>query len=348
MIDKKYCMSHYLAFRYVSDPNLNFLNDRGHQVYEPHSNVPPILCRTADDVGEALRRKIEEGFIPGKTALLLSGGIDSAILASYLPKGTKVYTFQSDMAGAIDETEQAAKYARAYELDHEIIRVTWEDFETLTDEICRFQNVPVHSIEIMFYKAAMHARSQGMESLMVGEGADLNFGGMDKMLSRDWLLDDFISFYTFVDPAKVLKDPQDMRHVYERYRLDGDRIDFMRFMEEVYSIQSSTSFMHPFCMAGVKHYSPYSFLAMAEPLDLERVRRGDSKYRLRELFAQRYPDIPVPNKIPMPRAMDQWLADWEGPSRPEFLPGCAKGMKGDQKWLIWCLERYLNVMEQEH
>lgn len=165
------------------------------------------------------------------------------------------------------------------------------------------------------------------------------------MLSRDWDFDDFVSFYTFVDPTKVLKEPHDINHVYERYRLPENKIDYRRFMEEVYSIQSSTSFLHPFTMAELTHYAPYTYLSMADPLDLTRVRNGEPKYLLRELFSQRYPDIPVPNKIPMPRAMDQWLANWEGPVRQEFLPGCTQGMSGDQKWLVWCLERYLDVME---
>lgn len=66
-------------------------------------------------------------------------------------------------------------------------------------------------------------------------------------------------------------------------------------------------------------------------LDLERVRAGESKYLLRELFKMKYPELPVPEKIAMPRAMDQWMVDWTGPVRDEFIPHCTDGMTGE-KW----------------
>lgn len=61
MIDKKYCMSHFLAFRYISDPEMNFVNDRGHQVYCPLNDRPTIACRTAEDIGCALQKKLGGG-----------------------------------------------------------------------------------------------------------------------------------------------------------------------------------------------------------------------------------------------------------------------------------------------
>lgn len=42
---------------------------------------------------EVIKERIREFYVPNKTAILLSGGMDSAILASYLPKGTPAYTF---------------------------------------------------------------------------------------------------------------------------------------------------------------------------------------------------------------------------------------------------------------
>ena len=47
----------------------------------------------------------------------------------------------------------------------------------------------------------------------------------------------------------------------------------------------------------------------------------------------------------MPRAVDQWLDDWSGPEREEFLPNCVYNMSGDQKWLLWALESFLNLLE---
>ena len=34
----------------------------------------------------------------------------------------------------------------------------------------------------------------------------------------------------------------------------------------------------------------------------------------------------------MPRATDEWLMNWEGPSRYEFIENCVENLSGDQKW----------------
>ena len=47
----------------------------------------------------------------------------------------------------------------------------------------------------------------------------------------------------------------------------------------------------------------------------------------------------------MPRAVGIWLADWDGPTREEFLPGCVEGLKADQKWLLYSLEMFLNMLD---
>ena len=93
------------------------------------------------------------------------------------------------------------------------------------------------------------------------------------------------------------------------------------------------------------YFDPCQKAKMANPLDLQRVRAGDSKYMLRALFRKRYPDIPVPNKIPMPREVAFWLKDWEGPRRKEFIRDSHLNLNGDQKWQLFCLETFLNLFD---
>ena len=57
--------------------------------------------------------------------------------------------------------------------------------------------------------------------------------------------------------------------------------------------------------------------------------------------------LAVPLKLPMPRATDEWLNNWDGPKCDEFWPHCTDTMTGDQKWLVWALERYLNLIEEK-
>lgn len=345
MTNKLYCMSHYLAFRFIKDENINFFDGLSHTVFKPRDEKEITPVSTIDEMDSIIRAKINEFYVPNKTAILLSGGIDSAILASYLPEGTKAYTFKCIANGAIDETAQARKYCDAYKLDHEIIEMYWSDFEELTPEILKADGVPFHSIEVQLLKAAKYAKSQGIERFIIGESADLIFGGMDKLIGKDWNFEEFYNRYNFVEPSKALKNPISVKDVYEQYRLPNDKIDFLTFMDEIFSIESSTSYMHAFKIAGIEYLDPYTFMKMAFPLDLSRIRNGEPKYMVRELFAKRYPNIEIPTKIPMPRATNQWLENYK-PTRPEFIENCAENMTGDQKWLCWCLEQFLNMHDK--
>ena len=344
MNKKNYCMSHFLAFRFIKDEKINFYDGLSHTVYKPRDDKDITKVYTINEIEKIITEKINDFYIPNKTAILLSGGMDSAILASYLPKGTKAYTFHCIAEGAIDERNKAKRYCDLYGLDQEIIDMNWSDFEELTPEILKKDGVPFHSIEVMLYKAAKYAKSQGFERFIIGESADLIYGGMDKLIGKDWNFEDFYHRYNFVEPSKALKEPVDVKEVYEKYRLSNNKIDFLTFMDEVFSIESSTSYMHAFNIAGIEYLDPYTFTKMALPLDLNRVRNGEPKYMIRELFAKRYPNIPIPNKIPMPRATDQWLKNY-CVSRPEFIQKCTENMTGDQKWLCWCLEQFLNMHE---
>lgn len=344
MINKNYCMSQFLAFRFIKDENLNFYDGLNHTVYKPRRKEELTPVKTVEDIDRVIREKINEFYIPDKTAIFLSGGMDSATLASYLPKGTKAYTFQCNAEGAINEIEQAKKYCDLLGFDHEVIPMNWSDFEELTPEILKLDGVPFHSIEVQLLKAARYAKSQGIERIIIGDAADYIFGGMDRILSKDWTFDEFYNRFNYINPEDVLKEGQSVREIYEPYRTEGNCIDFQRMLKDVMDVESDTSYMHAFQNAGIEYIDPYSFMELAEPLDLNRIRNGEPKYMIRELFARRYPSIPVPNKIPMPRATNQWLKDYKT-TRPEFIENCTDNMTGDQKWLCWCLEQYLNMHE---
>lgn len=345
MIDKNYCMSHYLAFRFIKDENINFFDGLKHKIYKGHSSKDILRVSSVEDMDKIIREKIDKFFVSEKTALLLSGGIDSAILASYLPKGAKAYTFKCIADGAIDETAQAKLYAEKYDLDHEIIEMYWSDFEELTPEILRADGVPFHSIEVQLLKAAKLAKTNGIEKFIIGNGADYVFGGMDKLLSKDWSFEEFSERYNSVNPQKVLENPVPVLDIYEAFRTKDNSIDILRFVKEIMIPESYTSYMHAFNLVGVDYLDPYSYMKMAEPLDLNRVRDGEPKYMVRELFALKYPELEIPEKIPMPRATNQWLKDYNT-TRPEFIEGCAYNMTGDQKWLCWCLEQFLNMHDK--
>ena len=82
---------------------------------------------------------------------------------------------------------------------------------------------------------------------------------------------------------------------------------------------------------------------MGEQLDMNRVRNGEPKYLVRELYALKYPELLVPNKIPMPRPVDMIFKEWQGPKRKEFRDDIPMHqLTGNQKWQLWCAEQFLN------
>ncbi|MBO6292656.1 MAG: hypothetical protein J6N51_10445 [Selenomonas sp.] len=272
--------------------------------------------------------------------------MDSAILASYMPKGTRAYTARCIGAGTVDETERAAAYCKAYGLEHIVVDVTWGDYLRAMEELMIHDGSPIIPNEPQAYWMAKKAKADGAKCIVYGNCADSEFGGMTKLLSKDWDYDSFVERFTFLAPKRVLKNPVDMDEVYAPYRQGKDGIDFISFIAGPYAISAAGALTNAMDAVGLEHVDPYEHCCLGEPLDLARVRRGDSKYLIRDLFRLRYPGMEVPEKLPMSRPADAWLKDWEGPHRDEFIPGCAQGLTGEQKLLLFSLERFLDLLDQ--
>lgn len=346
MIDKKYCMSSYLAFRYIEKSDKNFYEGMEHRLIGVPSKDKLTYVRTVADIDAAIQ-KVFDSLKGEKLGICLSGGMDSAILASYM-RGCDAYTFRF-LGGEYqnEELRRAEYYAQYYGLNLHYVDIDWNTVNDHLLAVMRSKCAPVHSIEPQLLQAALQAKSDGVTRLIIGESSDLIFGGMDQLLAKDWILEDFQKRYTFLDPSLVLKDSEDMSYLFERYR-QGEKIDFMTFMDDVFSIESSSSYLNAFEVAGMPYTDPYALLRMADSLDLYRVRNGEPKYLIRELMHQKYPEIPVPNKVPMPRPVDAYFKNWEGPKRHEFKENLDMSQfTGNQKWQMYCLEQFLNLYEPE-
>ena len=84
MVDKSYCMSSFLSLRYVEDEEKQFFDGLHHQVYKQQPLERKVFVSDAHDIDIALRnvfRRVSHE----KLGMLLSGGMDSSILASYMP-----------------------------------------------------------------------------------------------------------------------------------------------------------------------------------------------------------------------------------------------------------------------
>lgn len=341
-VDKKYCMSSFLAFRYIYEDDKDFGVGLKHRTYKQHDDEKKVFVKTANDIDNYLK-KVFESLQGKKLGILLSGGMDSGILASYMP-GCDAYTFRF-LNGEFqkDELRRAEIFAKTYGLKLHYIDVSWEMVEKNVDIVMKSKNAPVHSIEPQIYEGALIAKRDGIEIMIIGDGADYVFYGMDGLLSKDWLFDEFYKRYIYIEPRDVLKDYVDMHYIFEKYRC-GDYIDFLAMYDGMTTDESYSSYDNAFKAAGLDFVDPYELLKMSEPVDLKRIRSGDSKYLIRELFKMRYPTIPVPEKNPMPRPVDIYFKNWEGPIRDEFRKDIdIQKYSGNQKWLLWVLERFLNL-----
>lgn len=340
-------MSSFLALRYIERDDMDFCKGISHRNIKQIPDSKRILVESSYDIDREICKQIQQ-FSDKKKAVLLSGGMDSAVVASYL-SGSYAYTFRF-LGGDYqkEELERAEYYANYYDLKLHYVDISWNTVEKYLNPVMKEKAAPVHSIEPQILQAAIQAKEDGVEIMFVGESSDLVFGGMDGLLSKNWSFDEFMDRYIFVKPEEVLRNPVSMRYLFERYRQDEDGIDYLQFMDDVFAVESSGSYYNAFEVAGMPYYDPYARLKMADKLNLQRVRNGEPKYLIRELMAKRYPDIPVPNKNPMPRPVDSYFKNWMGPTRPEFRDDIdINKYDGNQRWLLWCLEEFLNQIDTQ-
>lgn len=346
VIDKKYCMSSFLSYRRIVDENKTFSNS----ITPSFQKLPEKRQKihNSEELLKTLKRKLEHVTQNSRAAIALSGGIDSAILARFMPEGSTAYTFKCVVPGknVIDETERAKVYADKCRLDHKIVEIYWEDFEKYLPALMLHKGAPIHSIEVQIYKAALQAKSDGFETMIYGESADCIFGGQSSILSKDWLVGDFIERYLYVRPWKALREPALVLEPITRHVRNG-HVDPFEFMSIEYYPESVRAYLNPSEVAGINVSVPYSECVLDVPIDYSRIRNGENKYLVREVFHKLYPDLEIPPKTPMPRPMNEWFENWEGPTRQEFWPHCTEDMNGDQKWLVWCLEKFLNLLEEK-
>lgn len=344
MTDYDFCISSYLAFRYVAKAGIGW----SPTVMADFPDVKAqgrFKVKTSAEVFQRLRETVAESCAGRSAGVLLSAGMDSAIIAAMLPRGTRAYTVRFVAEDAIDEAPAAGRVAEILKLDHCVVDVTWDDYRESTDLLMKRKKSPLHPAEVGLYKAACVARKDGIELLAVGNGADSTFGGMDKLLVKDWTFDEFVHRYTFLDPRRAVKKPVPVEDIYETYR-QGGGVNVMGFLKVVHGLGIIQMFENAIHAGGCSLIAPFERLALDAPLDLARIRGGEPKYILNDVFRTACPGLEIPRKIPFARPVTQWLGGWTGPRRPEFLGGLVMAdFTGEQKWQLHCLERFLNLLE---
>ena len=242
MVDKNYCMSSYLAFRYVEREDVDFYPGMKHRNFKPVPDAERMLVKTSEQIGELVGSQVKKLREGNKLGILLSGGKDSAIVASYM-RGCEAYTFRF-LGGEMqqDELKRAEYYAKTYGLNLHYVDIDWNTVLQHLDACMKAKCAPVHSIEPQILQGALQAKADGVTMMFIGNSSDPIFGGMDQLLSKDWTVEEFTKRYTFLNPKLALRESVDTTYLFERYRLADGKIDFLRFMDDVFSNESSGSY----------------------------------------------------------------------------------------------------------
>ncbi|MBQ4309719.1 MAG: asparagine synthase, partial [Lachnospiraceae bacterium] len=223
MIDRKYSNSAFVALRFTEKPGVDFCSAWPYRHPDMPSEEGRILVSTAAEIDRAIADQLDDAksTVPGRVGLLLSGGMDSGILASYLP-GADAYTFRF-LGGEYqkEELRRAEIFAERNGMTLHYVDIGWEQVREALPAVMRSKGGPVHSIEPQIYLAAQQAKADGVGLMIIGDASDYVFGGMDKLLSKDWTYDEFVRRYIYVDPFEVLREPVSMDYVFERYRTAG-------------------------------------------------------------------------------------------------------------------------------
>ena len=117
----------------------------------------------------------------------------------------------------------------------------------------KHKGAPIHSIEVQIYKAALEAKKDGIDTLIFGESADVNYGGMSNILSRDWTFDEFVERYSYVNPETVLLNPKFDKEPFRRYLNKDGTENVHNFLRNVFYQESMNSYLN----ACISHHTPY-------------------------------------------------------------------------------------------
>lgn len=295
-----------------------------------------------------------------KPALLLSGGMDSAVFVPYVPKDTTAYTIYHENLD-YSEVDIAKKYCDKYSIKHVAISIDPEESMSVVDELMINKKMPLSPAEPMFYLAAKRAAKDGCKDIITGGTADTRFGGFCRF--RQELPSSKYQkklFKRYHNPQKILKNHTQLDYLFDEYLIpmrqkktltdfmrsisprkkDRCIIDSRRFLQEV-SIERF-AFNNAISMAGCKHIAPFSsfLFDFDESQNMKR-----PKYFIQDLYESIYGCEP-PKKLGLQKPT--FLLKDYSPTNLELFKeniNTAK-MSYPKKFLLFCLERFEELRQQ--
>jgi asparagine synthase (glutamine-hydrolysing) len=225
---------HFLCVQGTEKPKLEryFRPDVRSDRAAKASDVEEELLATLEDVtAQHLIADVPVG-------LLLSGGLDSSLIASLAARKTTVRTFSMGFAQSnLDERAYARRVARHIGSEHEEILIQPQEVsDGLESTIACFDDLFADWGTISTRLLYQKCRERGIKVVLVGEGADELFGGYDVFRSSDsraptdWWLFQLYRHYCGRRYGRYFGSFRELMRNYLN-SANGDRFDAVRLFE---------------------------------------------------------------------------------------------------------------------
>lgn len=287
-------------------------------------------------------------------ALLLSGGMDSAVLVPFVPKNTTAYTIFHE---GLDYSEVAIakQYCDKFSIKHVAISIDPEESLNVVNDLILNKKMPLSPAEPMFHLAAKRAFLDGHSEVITGGGADAKFGGFTRfrrpITSTKYQRKLQERYHK---PRDILKKSVKLNYLFDQYAIpmlkersleyylrtlsprkrDRCIIDSKTFMREI-SVERF-AYDNAISSAGCKHIAPFfNFLFDFD----EGLKMQKPKYFIQDLYESIYGCEP-PKKLGLQKPTFL-LSDYSPCNMALFRENIdTSEMSYPRKFLLFCLERY--------
>jgi len=267
-------------------------------------HFPPYIKRPFKECHNLEEMLLEH--VPQDAGILLSSGRDSALLASFLPKGSYAYT--AKFKEVADETKEAKRIAKKLGLIHREVLITKKDYTNSTPVLIKHKGEPITGQEPAIYTMALRAKKDGVKNLLMG-CQDGSFG-MTPL--NEMALDPTILGYPPVDElTKGFTEEEISFHIcYGSWEAHTNAVR----------------------CAGLNPVTPYH--GYGNYIRWKHIYEGEYKQPVADLYRKRFGEEPN-KKIPFRRPLAEYLKD--------FNHNYPIRNNGSTKWLIYSLKQYESI-----
>ncbi len=320
--------------------------------YPVHSN----RLKEINDVDEAKAFLADRLGNLKNSAILLSGGMDSAILLPFMPKDTIAYTIYHEQLGDDNEISIARKYCEKFGIKHKVISVDPKDYFSCMDALMTQKKMPLSPAEPIFYLASKVGVSDGFTQVVTGAGADARLGGFNKDRQK-YTVKSYQKRLakTYVKPSKALNHFANIDSVLIDYvkaahtkqskiknllaklipsNNKTKNIDTKRFLSDI--SYERFAYDNAIGLAGAEHISPLKEIQYN--IDEDRNKK-QPKYFIQDIYKDIYGYLPPKKKgLQKPSFL---LKEYSPENFDLFKQDLdINKLTYDKKFLIYCLERF--------